>query len=421
MESSRGIVILMQMQREDAQSIKIPEIRIPSAPLPSAPQVIQQSDLNSAGNHSDHDSDDDADNEIEKEQEKNSKVSKEEIDKTISLVYPTEILIFAIIGWAWLSLREMFGDTPVMDSGVIISLLVTSILNFLISTTLTFKEEYVQYAKGFAAHVFSLWILYLHSIIESVSDGKIDLCCGSGITQKGVSFSKAQGVMFFGGIPMHQVFAIITWGFLTIVMFISLLQVKSNYLNPSSLKDWFIRKTWSAITFLLVIHTVIFSMSNLTCTKFMEFSGVIICFGILTLCLMVDIGWIIGIALKIPHSSLRSKKMTVLWFSIECIVSLTSLILVFVLLAVIGNRVPAGLLTMIVIFLIWVSLVIIKDVYKIKAMEREGGGKTEISNQQQPPQVAQSTVAKSRLGITEANQYLRASPFNQQVRFKKVR
>ena len=44
-------------------------------------------------------------------------------------VYAIEILIFALVGWGWLAIREFMGVTPVMDVAVLLCLLISAAIN----------------------------------------------------------------------------------------------------------------------------------------------------------------------------------------------------------------------------------------------------------------------------------------------------
>lgn len=66
--------------------------------------------------------------------------------------------------------------------------------------------------QGLKYILISMWIFYLHSVIESVRGNRsIALCCSSGVKKDRILFSRDQTEVFFLGLPMHQVFAIITF------------------------------------------------------------------------------------------------------------------------------------------------------------------------------------------------------------------
>lgn len=300
---------------------------------------------------------------------------KKEEDDSIPLVYPVEIFIFALLGWAWLSFREMLGSTPVLDAGVVISLLITGSLNLLLSTLLPDKESFKPWAKSFAGQAISIWILYLHSIIESVSsDGSMTVCCGGGVKKDGISFSKAQAEVFFGGLFMHQVFAIITFCFLTVKMFVSLLQVRANHAlsKHSTLRNWIPKETWTATFVLLTLHTVLFSVSSLNCNRYFELVMVIIILVVLIWLMMVSPAKImIAVAKRRhkPYTPSFSKRIEIIFFVVDFSLGILVLILAFVLLAVLGGRISVSFIVIAVLYLVWFLVILIRDIRVMKAMK----------------------------------------------------
>ncbi|MFN9917878.1 MAG: hypothetical protein ACK53L_35145, partial [Pirellulaceae bacterium] len=110
-----------------------------------------------------------------------------------------------------------------------------------------------------------------------MSQGKVEVCCNGKATAE---FSKVQAAIFYDKMFMHQAIAAVTWACLTIILVIALLQVKSCHSGVSSFQDWFPRHTFAAAAFLVVIHTAIFAMSPVTCSKYLEFGGVTLSFAI---------------------------------------------------------------------------------------------------------------------------------------------
>jgi hypothetical protein len=351
---------------------------MPSAPsLPPPPPQVPQS---IPGQQS---SDDIVNEEDQKEDDKiqsspidEPKEQKEkEEDNSIPLVYPVEIFIFALLGWAWLSFREMLGSTPVLDAGVVISLLVTGTLNLLLSILLPDKESFKPWAKSFSGQAISIWILYLHSIIESVGgEGSMTVCCGGGIKKDGISFSKVQAEVFFGGLLMHQIFAIITFCFLTVQMFVSLLQVRANHVlsKGSTLRNWIPKETWTATFVLLILHTILFSVSSLNCNRYFELVMVIIILAVLIWLMMVSPAKIIIAVSKRkhrPYTPSFSKRIEIVFFVVDFSLGFLALILAFVLLAVLGGRISISFIVIAVLYLVWFLVILIRDIRVMKAMK----------------------------------------------------
>jgi len=322
--------------------------------------------------------------------------TKEE-DKSVPLVYPIEIFVFSLIGYAWLSLREMLGGTPVLDAGVIISLLVVSTLNLAVSTLLPDKESFKPWAKSFAGHSISLWLLYLHSIIESASsDGSLSVCCGDGVKKDGISFSKVQAAVFFGGLLMHQIFAVITFAFLSVVSFVSLLQAKASHSvkENSTLRDWVPIEIWTSLIVHVLLHSIIFSLSSLTCRKFFELVIVVITLAVAVWLLMVDPAWIMVSVAKRkgrPYADSLAKKIEIVWFVLKGSFCFIGLVLAFVMISVLGQRVSASFIVLAVLYVVWFVVTLVRDLKTMKVLKQK-----ENAEKNQP----NSSTANSRLNLS---------------------
>lgn len=276
----------------------------------------------------------------------------------VSLAYPFELLVFGLLGYFWQSIPELLGFSPIVDNAFLISFLVASCVNLFACFIFTSKDSFLPWAKGFVAYTGSLWIAYVHVLMESVSQGKVDVCCNGKAT---VDFSKAQAAVFFDKMFFHQAIAAVTLACLTIFFMIALLQVKSCHTGGSSLQDWFPRHTFACAAFLVVIHTAIFAMSPVTCGKFLEFGGVTLSFAIVSWLLCIDGGWIMRLAAQGESQPEHWKRVDLVWFSVQSLLIVISLAFACVLVSVLGQRVSVTLVILCTVVLAWFAFLFIKD------------------------------------------------------------
>ena len=282
----------------------------------------------------------------------------------ISLAYPFELLIFALIEYFWQSIPELLGFAPVIDNAFLLSVLVTSCINLFLSFVFTTKGSFLPWAKGFVAHTGALWIAYLHTLSESVSQGSVEVCCEGKTT---APFAKVQAAIFYDKMFMHQAIAAVTWACLTIVLVIAMLQVKSCHAGVSSFQDWFPRQTFAAAAFLVVIHTAIFVMSPVTCRKYLEFGGVILSFGIVTWLLTIDGGWIMRLVAREEMPPEHWKRVELLLFSVQSLLALLALFFSCVLVSVLGQRVSGSLVVFSSLVFVWYLSLFTRDYLGIRA------------------------------------------------------
>lgn len=283
----------------------------------------------------------------------------------VSLAYPFELLIFALVGYFWQSIPELLGFSPIIDNAFLLSVLITSCINLFSSFFFTSKDSFLPWAKGFAAHIAALWIAYIHVLFESVSQGSMEVCCSQG--KATADFSKVQAAIFYDKMFMHQAIAAVTWACLTIILVIALLQVKSCHTGVSSIQDWFPRHTLAAAALLVVIHTAIFAMSPVTCKKFMEFGGVTLSFAIVAWLLSIDGGWIMRIATREEMPPEHWKRVDLVWFSVQSLLAVISLLFACVLVSVLGQRVSVSLVVFSSVFFLWFVSLFVKDYLAIRS------------------------------------------------------
>ena len=113
-------------------------------------------------------------------------VTKKEIIKTgHHLLYAVEMLAFAVIGWAWLAVRELMGDTPVLDVSVLLTILITSAINLPLALIYP-SDQFKNSAQAFLSNTACVCFLYAYGLYQSTTDGSGAICCASGGVQSSV-------------------------------------------------------------------------------------------------------------------------------------------------------------------------------------------------------------------------------------------
>ena len=168
------------------------------------------------------------------------------------IAYAVQLLIFTLVGWGWLSLRELLGSTPVLDVVVFVSLLSAGVINLCLALVFYSIGQFEGYAQAFFSHSLAVWILYCYSLLESTGSGYTPLVC-----QKNGSYTlpSTYASAFFGGLPVHQAAAAVTLAFLTVHLIISAAQVRASVQMP---RQWFAPGTGQAVMVLICLHLVIF-------------------------------------------------------------------------------------------------------------------------------------------------------------------
>lgn len=191
------------------------------------------------------------------------------------LLYSVEILVFSLVGWGWLAMREYLGATPVLDISVLLCLLISSIVNFALSMVYHTTDQFKPAAQAFFAHTLSLWALYVYGLSESVTARSSPLCC------KGVSsysLSKTYTVAYFGGLPFHQAAGMVTVSFLSVLNVISAAQVRVCLEDP---REWLTLDFFIAVVCLLSMHLGLFAISAGVCDVDWFGLGVIVVAGVM--------------------------------------------------------------------------------------------------------------------------------------------
>ena len=195
-------------------------------------------------------------------------------------VYAIEILIFTLVGWGWLAIREFMGVTPVMDIAVLLCLLISAATNLALALVYYTTDQFMGPAQGFFAHVLSVWLLYAYSLVESTAGGWGPLCCDGVST---FSVGKTYAAAYFGGLPFHQTAAMVTLAFMTVLLILAAGQVRVCMEDP---REWLVGQTTLAVSCLVSFHIGLFALNSRVCGS--EMGGAVIGIAVAAWLLMVD-------------------------------------------------------------------------------------------------------------------------------------
>ena len=332
---------------------------------PSAPGLLDTTPENTSAS---------APTEEELSKTENVEISKKE---SMQFMYPIELLIFAFIGWGWLAIREFMGNTPVMDATVVIVTIVSSVINLLACAVCTEPSQFQPFARAHLSHMFSLWMFYLYSLIESIAAGNVKVCCGNPKTTTPISISLAQSYTstYFGGIQFHQAFCVITLAYLTVCVFISAAQARAcamqqhyHQVDKDHPVSWSIlRGTVSTIAILVSLHCSMFEIRAPLCSHLSEFSTGVMSFAILAWITMADLYWIYTVLWKIIDKTIPSQVWMKTGFH------LIDFVLVIVMLGMtaglagnVGNSFPVATAFLLVVELISFAVMFLMDIVEIK-------------------------------------------------------
>lgn len=215
----------------------------------------------------------------------NSDAARE--DDSRHVFYAVELFIFAFVGWGWLAIREYLGKTPVLDVVVVISIMVSSILNLAMAVALASSRNFTPFACAYFSHCAALWVLYVYGLAESLRSDADALCCldqGSSYTI-GPTYASA----FFGGLPMHQIPAMITLAYLTVLTLIAGAQARVCSKSP---REWLLGGSWISITSLVATHLSAFLMGFPVCEEDSAFPALTVLVAFSAVILTgVDLDW----------------------------------------------------------------------------------------------------------------------------------
>lgn len=212
-------------------------------------------------------------------------------DSSNHVFYAVELLIFSLIGWGWLAVREYLGQTPVLDVVAVISVLVCTLINFVFALLIPSRLEFTHCARAYFTHCLALWIFYIYCLSESTRVDTGALCCvdGSGNQGKTYSAGPTHAAAFFGGLPMHQVPAVVSVAYLSVVLLIAGAQVRACKPQP---KDWLVRGLGLSITSLTAMHLSAYLRGAPMCDKDQAWGIILIIVSLVSSFLIVDLDWI---------------------------------------------------------------------------------------------------------------------------------
>jgi hypothetical protein len=324
-------------------------------------------------------------------------------DETVEYVYCIELLIFAVVGWAWLAIREFLGNTPVMDATVVIVNLVSSLLNMSASLLYQEKQSFSPFARAHLSHTFSLWVFYLYSLIESMAIGDVKICCGGNTTTVSVPLAKSYAATYFGGLQFHQAFGVVTLAYLTVCLIVSAAQARSCANNDSdgSSSSWsLLRETGSTIAVLVSLHCVLFTYHAPLCNHWSDFSAFIATVSFLAWICMVDLFWVYSLFRDFSQQVSLALRWKLGLHFISVALVLLLLIFTACLAAVVGNVFPVATAFLLVTEIISFAVMITIDAAEIRAADVEGQEEGQKQQQRQRESVViPSAYSNARFSI----------------------
>jgi hypothetical protein len=202
------------------------------------------------------------------------------------------MLAFAVIGWAWLAVRELMGDTPVADVSILLSLLISSVINLLLALVYT-SDQFKSSAQAFLNHTACVCFLYVYSLSQSTTDGRGLICCAlDGVQSSVYSLRLTYRAAYFGGLVLHQPAAAITVSFLTFFLILSAAQARACMPEaPENRGELLMGKSALGLICLLCLQQAMFSLKAPVCRD-KDIPAAVISMVCLALLSMLDMPWI---------------------------------------------------------------------------------------------------------------------------------
>ena len=207
--------------------------------------------------------------------------------------YAVELLIFVLVGWGWLAIREYLGGTPVMDVVVVISLTVSTAFNLAVALLVASTEGFRPFARAYFTHCLVLWGLYVYSLAESLRLDPATLCCtdSAGVQSSAYSIGPSHANAFFGGLPFHQVPAAVTEAFLTVMLLVASAQARACKLPANC---WLMRGLGVSIASVVTAHLGVFLMGAPICGRSNGVSSLTVIVAGLVPSLIIDYEWVVS-------------------------------------------------------------------------------------------------------------------------------
>ena len=275
------------------------------------------------------------------------------------VIYAVEILVFALVGWGWLALREFMGDPPVMDISIFICLSISAAVNLGMALIYYTTDQFKPAAQGFFSHVLSIWVLYTYSLIESTTGGWGPLCCDG---QSSYSVTKTYAAAYFGGLPFHQTVAAITLGFISVFLIMAAGQMRVCLEDP---RRWLLRKVCVSLTCLVSLHIALFALKSGVCGG-RNTGNTVITVSIVAWIMMADI---IPMLISL-FVYLEDEVKKLIQIILELTLTLTLMAVSAVLSSTLGGSASSALLFIFVFAIIWqIGSIVIQSVM-IRALNK---------------------------------------------------
>ena len=277
------------------------------------------------------------------------------------MLYAVEILVFAVVGWGWLAVREYMGATPVLDVSVLLCLLITSLVNLALALMYPTVDQFKAPAQGLLAHAVSVWVLYAYGLLESTTSRPGNLCCHGAST---FSVPQTYAAAYFGGLTLHQTAGAVTLAFLTVYLLLTAVQVRVCMDDP---REWLLSKTALSTACLMSFHLGLFALNAGAC-------GGDLGIGVLV---VASIGWILLTDIKWVLSSLygQNTNSDALYSVIQSISELTITVLLTavagVLSSSLGGAPSAVLMVVLAGAMLWQSAVVALSLVACKGVKKQ--------------------------------------------------
>jgi hypothetical protein len=201
------------------------------------------------------------------------------------LLYATELLLFSVVAWGWIAIREAMGRLPVLDVALFISILVASSVNLFMAIFLS-TSNFRPFASACFSHAACVLLLYIYSLIESTTPGQQILCCGANTTRYSLDKTYASG--FFGATPAHQIPAAVSLAFLIFYLVVAGGQATACADRPG-LIHCLAKGSGFGANCLLTLHPYLMATQSPVCKdNVKDFAGVTVFFASLGFILMLD-------------------------------------------------------------------------------------------------------------------------------------
>lgn len=202
------------------------------------------------------------------------------------IVCAAKLVMFALVGLGWLSLREYLGALPVADMSALITVMTLAVLNLVAALVLPTTEEFKGPARAFLGAILALCVWYWCSLAQSL--GSDSMTCGGGKATFQGTWAKA----FYGGLPLHEAAGALTLAFLLIYLTLAAGQARACMKQPS---EWIPPGTGQAILIPVGIQYAIFVFRAPVAEELAILMGLVIALAVVCFILMIRLDWLADI------------------------------------------------------------------------------------------------------------------------------